>query len=160
MTVNRRLTAVAIPAAVVAVVGGVISYTHIYALAIRTDQGGTAAHLLPLSLDGLVVAGSAVLLAGNRLGWLAIVPGVVGTLFANVTAMLPHGNLSAAVASWPAASFILATFVLERWLRSGADESSPEPAAVPAVVPDHPAPAQPVPSLNGSGWSRTAATDW
>ena len=158
MTWNRRLTAAAIPAAVVAVVGGVISYGHIAALGMRTHQGSIAAHLLPLSLDGLVVAGSVLLLAGSWLGWLAVVPGVAGTLFANIEAMAPHGDLSAAVASWPAASFIIATFVLERWLRS--EMATPEPTPVPAVVPDHPAPAQPAPALNGSGsgWSRPAAS--
>ena len=159
MMLNRRLAAVAIPAAVVAVVGGVTSYTHIYALAIRTDQGGTAAHLLPLSLDGLIVAGSVVLLAGSRMGWLAVVPGVVVTLYANIAAMWPHGDLSAAVASWPAASFIIATATLERWVRSGLVKDTRAAGPAPVPVPD-PLPVQPVPALNGSGWSRSRESSW
>lgn len=115
---SRPVLVVALPTAAVAVFAGVISYTHVYALAVRTGQGSVAAHLMPLSLDGLIVAGSAILLAGSWLGWLGVVPGVCGTLFANVVSMLPHGHLSAVVASWPAIAFSLSTFMLERWMAS------------------------------------------
>jgi hypothetical protein len=87
---------------------------------------------------------------------------VLGTLYANVASMLPHGDLSAAVASWPAASFIIATFILERWLRSGVSVTRPDAAPVTTVgqVPDHPRPDQPAAALNGSGWSRPTTSDW
>ena len=155
MTWDRQTYAAAAPVAAVAIFAGIVSYTHVYALAMRTSQGSVAAHLLPLSLDGLIVAGSAVLLAGSRLGWLGLVPGVAGTLYANVMSMLPHGHLSATVASWPAIAFSVATFMLERWLKSQAgrggqggrevanlvDESSiaepsPEPVLATPVPPN------------------------
>jgi hypothetical protein len=147
---NRTVVLVALPTAAVAVFAGIVSYTHVYALAMRTEQGSTAAHLLPLSLDGLIVAGSAILLAGSWLGWLGVVPGVAGTLYANVVSMLPHGHLAATVASWPAIAFSVATFMLERWLKSqvgrggqggrkvAADvaiEASPEPLPEPGPEP-------------------------
>jgi len=114
---DRLTIAGAVPVGAVGIFAGVVSYTHVYALAVRTDQGGVAAHLMPLSLDGLIVAGSVLLLAGYALGWLGVALGVVGTLYANVVSMLPHGHLSAGVASWPAISFAVATFSLERWLK-------------------------------------------
>ena len=114
----RPVLLAALPTAVVALIAGCVSYTHVYALAVRTQQGSVASHLLPLSLDGLIVAGSAILLAGSWLGWLGVAPGVIGTLFANVVSMLPHGHLSATVASWPAIAFTVSSFMLERWLRS------------------------------------------
>ena len=154
MNWDRRTFAAAIPVAAVAVFAGVVSYTHVYALAVRTDQGGVAAHLMPLSLDGLIVAGSVLLLAGFALGWLGVVLGVAGTLYANVVSMLPHGHLSATIASWPAISFAVATFLLERWIKRqvsrggqggqevaenpihlGIPEPSPEPVLATPVPP-------------------------
>ena len=165
---SRPVLLVVLPAAAVALFAGVISYTHVYALAVRTDQGTVASHLLPLSLDGLIVAGSAVLLAGSWLGWLGVVPGVVGTLFANVVSMLPHGRLSATVASWPAVAFTVASFMLERWLKSqvavpyGTDNPGGMPVGlseVPETVPD----GTTVPAAsNGhsSGWSAAPSGGW
>ena len=161
---TRPVLLAALPVAAVALIAGVISYTHVYALAVRTQQGSVASHLLPLSLDGLIVAGSAVLLAGSWLGWLGVIPGVLGTLYANVVSMLPHGHLSAAVASWPAISFAVSTFVLERWLASkggqevvteGADRDmthdsiEPVPAVVPAASNGH-----------STGWAAAPSSGW
>ncbi len=159
----RPVLLAAFPTAAVAFVAGVVSYTHVYALAVRTQQGSVASHLLPLSLDGLIVAGSAILLGGSRLGWLGVALGVTGTLFANVVSMLPHGHLSATVASWPAIAFTVASFMLERWLKSQAGqgrptivrpadiapEPDPEPAAVPAALNGH-----------GTAWSAAPKTGW
>lgn len=154
---TRPVLLAALPVAAVAVIAGVVSYTHVYALAARTQQGSTAAHLLPLSLDGLIVAGSVILLAGSRLGWLGVVPGVVGTLFANVVSMLPHGRLSATVASWPAIAFTVASFVLERWLRSQSE--------IRNAVADLPAETgKNLPNLNGHGtgtaWAAARPGGW
>jgi len=107
----------------VAVVAGVVSYSHIVALGLRTGQSPADAHLLPLAVDGLIVAGSVILLAGSALGWLGVVPGIGATLFANVESGVGHGPLAATVAAWPAAAFSLASFVLERWLKARAKPS-------------------------------------
>ena len=135
MTRDRTALLAALPVAAVAVFAGIVSYSHIFALAVRTGQSGTAARLLPLSVDLLIVAGSVILLAegGNsRLGWLGVGPGVVATLFANVESGLPHGPLGATVAAWPAVAFSVATFMVERWLKSRAGVL---PAAAPGTVP-------------------------
>ena len=120
MTRDRSAILAALPVAAVAVIAGVVSYSHIEALGLRTGQSITDARLLPLAVDGLIVAGSVILLAGSLLGWLAVVPGVGATVFANVASGLPHGPLAATVAAWPAAAFSLASFTLERWLKSRA----------------------------------------
>jgi hypothetical protein len=123
---DRSAILAALPVAAVAVIAGVVSYSHIAALGLRTGQSPADAHLLPLAVDGLIVAGSVILLAGSLLGWLAVVPGIVATVFANVESGLPHGPLAATVAAWPALAFSLASFTLERWLKSRA---KPAPAA-------------------------------
>lgn len=115
---DRSAITAALPVAAVAVVAGVVSYSHIIALGLRTGQSTADAHLLPLVVDGLIVAGSVILLAGSLLGWLGVVPGIDATVFANVASGLPHGPLAATVAAWPAAAFSLASFTLERWLKS------------------------------------------
>jgi hypothetical protein len=99
---------------------GKVSYTHITALGLRTHQGWTDSHLLAVPIDGLIVGGSVILAAGSLLGWLGVVPGIAATLFANLQYGLPHGALSAAVSTWPAIAFSVATFMLERWLKSQA----------------------------------------
>jgi hypothetical protein len=127
---NRTAILAAVPVAAVAVIAGVVSYSHIEALGLRTGQTLADALLLPLAVDGLIVAGSVILLAGSALGWISVALGVAATLFANVESGLPDGPLAATVAAWPAVAFTVASFVLERWLKS---------QAVPEAVPGVPA---------------------
>lgn len=129
MTWDRSAITAALPVATVAVIAGVVSYSHIIALGVRTGQSTADAHLLPLAVDGLIVAGSVILLAGSLLGWLGVIPGVGATVFANIASGLPHGPLAATVAAWPAAAFSLASFTLERWLKA---------RAKPAITSDGP----------------------
>ena len=56
----RVLTALAV--LVVAAIAAVVSYSHIYGLGHLHGQDGTAARLLPVSVDGLILASSLVLL--------------------------------------------------------------------------------------------------
>lgn len=112
------VVAVCVPALAVAAFAGIQSYSHIEQLAVRAAEPLTDARLLPLSLDGLIVAGVVIILAGSALGWLCVAPGVAGTLFANLAWGLPHGHLAATVATWPAVAFSVVSYVLERWLKS------------------------------------------
>jgi Protein of unknown function (DUF2637) len=143
--VTRPVLIVAFPVAVVAVVAGTVSYSHIVGLGLRTGQSTIDAHLLPLAVDGLIAAGSVILAAGSWLGWLGVIPGVGATLFANLESGLPHGQLAATVATWPAVAFTVASFMLERWLKSQIKVRSADSGPAPAL-PD------PVPAvLNGRG---------
>ena len=142
----------AAPVAAVAVFAGIVSYSHIYRLAVATGQAGTAARLMPLSVDCLIIAGSVILFqAGARqqwLGWLGVGPGVAATVFATGESGIGHGWLAATVAGWPALAFSLASFMLERWL-----SSQVRGAAVPA-----PASAEPRAVTGGAGVPADAAT--
>ena len=108
------------------------------------------------------MAGSVILLAGSALGWLGVVLGVTGTLYANVMSGLPRGPLAATVAAWPAIAFTVASFMLERWLKSQVgngpvlDRHDQEtPVAIPAV----PGPSA---ALNGhsTGWAAAPTSGW
>jgi len=128
MTRDRTALLAALPVAAVAAIAAVQSYNHIVALALRAHQDSLDAHLLPFSIDGLITAGVAVLVAGYGLGWLSVALGVAATVFANVMSGLPYGPLAASVAAWPAIAFSVASFVLEKWIKSQAGQERPAAA--------------------------------
>jgi Protein of unknown function (DUF2637) len=107
----RRMTAAAV--LFVAAIAAVISFTHIRYLAATHGQATVAAYLLPLSIDGTVVAASMVMLRAARTGmrtpWLARVmlgASVAATLAANVAYGARYGLAGALLSGWPAAAFI------------------------------------------------------
>jgi hypothetical protein len=98
----RAATAAVVTA--VAAFAAVVSYSHVFDLGRLHGQSGTAARLLPLSVDGLILAASLVLLREARNGrpapalarrmfWL----GVSATLAANALYGLAWGVLGVAV---------------------------------------------------------------
>jgi len=97
----------------VAAVAAVVSYEHMREVAARAGEQWRA-WLLPLSVDGLVVAASMVLLTrrragmgGGRLAWAALLGGVGASLAANIAAAEPTAT-ARVVAAWPALAFAVA----------------------------------------------------
>ena len=143
----RGVTVLAV--VVVAVIAAVVSYSHMQQLA---DHAGEAwrSWLIPLSIDGLVVAASMVLVTARRTGvgggvlaWGALGTGVVASLAANmadaraqVTAVL--------VAGWPAVAFAVAFELLLRQRHAEQPEDTTPPPVPVAVVDPSPGPHQPV----------------
>jgi hypothetical protein len=126
-------TACGLAISTVAVAAGWISYSHIYELTIALGGSRSTARLMPFSVDGMITVGSVVLLPdGGLLGWAAIIPGTVISVFANVESGLRHGALAATWAGMPAVSFFVACLILERWRAKQARK--PVPDNVPAVV--------------------------
>jgi Protein of unknown function (DUF2637) len=131
MTGDRLIRAsTALVVTAVAAFAAVVSYSHIYDLGRAHGQAGTAARLLPLSVDGLILAASLVMLheARNRrpappLARFALWLGIAATLGANAAYGAPYGPLGVVVSTWPAVSFVLAVEValgLVRRARPGA----------------------------------------
>jgi hypothetical protein len=128
----------------VAAIAAIVSYSHIYELGRAHGGAGTAARLLPLSVDMLILVGELMLLheadaKGRRfvLGWVLIWSGILATLGANVTYGAQFGALGALIWGWPAYSFILAAggmvaIVKRRAARDGAQVPA---GAVPLPVP-------------------------
>ena len=97
----------------VAAVAAVVSYSHIYGLGRAHGQDGTAAGLLPLTVDGLILAASLVLLheARNgrdapRLARLMLWLGIAATIGANIAHGAGYGLVGALISAWPAVAFI------------------------------------------------------
>jgi hypothetical protein len=113
-------------AVVVAVAGiaGAISYGHMHDWASVNGEPAWRALLFPLSVDGLLIAASAVLLADSRAGrqadWLAYLLVVVGSAV-SVTANVAHDWESRvagiAIAGWPPLALVGSYELLMRLLR-------------------------------------------
>jgi Protein of unknown function (DUF2637)/Lsr2 len=97
----------------VAAIAAVISYSHILHVALTHGQTDLDARLLPLSVDGLILAASltAFFASRNKLPipalarWM-LIAGILATVAANALYGLSHGLLGAVLSSWPALSFI------------------------------------------------------
>jgi len=91
----------------VATFAAIISYTHLYELSHHQA-------LLPLCVDGMMVAASLVLLAASRaklsalpLARVALWAGILATVAGNLAYGLPEGWLAGFVSMWPAVCFVL-----------------------------------------------------
>ena len=136
-----RLIRIATTAVVCAVAGfaAVVSYSHIYDLGRAHGQDGSPARLLPLSVDGLILAASLVLLHEARNGrdaprlarvmlWL----GIGATVGANIAYGAGFGLLGAVISAWPAVAFIGSVELVMMLVRRA---RGPQPARDAPVVP-------------------------
>jgi hypothetical protein len=124
----------------VAAFAAVVSYSHIYGLGRAHGQDGTAARLLPLSVDGLILAASLVLLHEARndrdaprlarfMLWLGI--------GANIAFGAGYGLLGALISAWPAVAFIGSVEIaMQQVRRSRVPRSAIIVPAVPQVPGD------------------------
>jgi Protein of unknown function (DUF2637) len=86
---------------------------HAYGLVRAHGETGWTAHLIPLTVDGLIWASSMVMLDSVRRDvavpslarWLLGL-GIAATLAANVAHGLGHGLIGAAVGAWPAVALV------------------------------------------------------
>ena len=145
MTGDRviRFTTAAVVCAVAAF-AAVVTYSHIYGLGRAHGQDGTAARLLPLSVDGLILAASLVLLHEARNGrdapglarfmlWL----GIGATIGANIAYGAGYGLLGALISAWPAVAFIGAVEIaMQQVRRARGPRAATSGPAVPAVPGD------------------------
>jgi hypothetical protein len=121
-TAIRVLAAIVVLA--VAAFAAIVSYSHIFELGRHHGQDGTAARLLPLSVDGLIAAASLVMLHAARrklpvpqLARWMLGLGVGATVAANVEYGMPFGWLAAVVSAWPAVAFVGSVEMAVRFVR-------------------------------------------
>lgn len=138
-----RRTAVA-SVLLVGLVAAVVSYAHIYELAARSGEGWRSS-LLPLSVDGMLVAATLAIVDRRRrrepagwVPWLGLTLGIVASLAGNVAAARPD-LVSQVVAAWPPCALAVAIETLVVILRRPRVEVAPAPT-VQAAHPDDPDP--------------------
>ena len=126
----------------VAAFAAVVSYSHIYGLGRAHGQDGTAARLLPLSVDGLILAASLVLLHEARndrdapgLARLMLWLGIGATVGANIAFGARYGLLGALISAWPAVAFIGSVEIaMQQVRRARAPRAATTAPAVPGDV--------------------------
>ncbi len=140
-------------------IAAAISYQHLLTLAQQHGQSGWRASAFPLSVDGLELVSSLVLLADRRaarrsgwLPWAALGAGAVASLFANI-AVAEHNWIARTIAGWPALALIIAIKLLSGLLEHAA---TPPPSTVDARPATRPstAPNNPVPDVPDGATSR------
>ncbi|PRX48702.1 uncharacterized protein DUF2637 [Prauserella shujinwangii] len=115
-------TAGLVSGALVALVAAIASYTHMRELAAAHGEAWLA-FLVPLSVDGLLVVASLVIVNARRsrgetpwLAWTALIVGVLVSLAANVAAAEPD-LVSRLVAAWPPLAFAVSFELVLRLVR-------------------------------------------
>ena len=108
----RHLTTAAV--LLVAAIAAVVSYQHLYHLAVTHGETRMDSALIPLSIDGTVVTASLLMLRAARLGlptpWLArcmLAVAVIMTVAANVAFGWQYAIWGILIAGWPAAAFLM-----------------------------------------------------
>jgi hypothetical protein len=147
----------------VAGIAAVVSYRHMRAVAILHGEDPTNSAIIPLSVDGLIVAASMTMLADSRAhrrrSWLAytlLALASAASLAANVMHAQP--DLAARIiAAWPSAALIGAYELLTAQIRAAVSATAPQRLCDPAAPADSPAGAedpspnaQPADSTSGS----------
>ncbi|MEV5711837.1 DUF2637 domain-containing protein [Actinoallomurus sp. NPDC052274] len=140
----RRTTTVSVVC--LALIAAVVSFGHMHELAVRHGETTLNATLIPLSVDGMVVASSmSVLLVGRAgigipwLPWTLLIVGSLASLAANVEVAEPT-VVGRVIAAWPSFAFVGAYHLLQGQLRMRlltqqkqddpeAGNAEPEPAA-------------------------------
>ncbi|RNM12064.1 DUF2637 domain-containing protein [Nocardioides pocheonensis] len=131
----------------------------------RSGESGLTSWLLPVSIDGAVVAAVSVLLADSRAGrrpaaltWLLLALGLSASLAANVAAAEPSAT-ARAVAAWPPIALALGIEVLAGLARRGESASSDAEAGSRPPAPGRPASAAETDGINGTRLGAEGAGD-
>lgn len=137
--------------AIVAAVAAVVSYAHMQQVAQAAGEGWRS-HLLPLSVDGLLIAAAMSMVVArlhgkdpSPLAWLALTLGIVASLAANVAAAEPTWE-ARLVAAWSPLALALALELLMQQIRRAtptAPQRSDTASATAAAPPRAPAPPAP-----------------
>jgi hypothetical protein len=119
---SRWTTIVAV--LMLAVIAAVVSYSHMYELALRNGEPEWRAALFPLSVDGMIVGASMTLLSdarngrkGGLLPWTLLIIGSGASLAANVAVADPT-MWSRIIHAWPSFALIGAYELLMREFRT------------------------------------------
>jgi hypothetical protein len=107
-------------------IAAVVSYRHMHTLTLAHGESAWTAGLIPLSVDGMIIASSMTLLAdsragsaGGRLPWALLAAGSTASLAANIAVAEPttYGRV---IAAWPSFALIGAYELLMRQIRHAA----------------------------------------
>jgi hypothetical protein len=113
----------------VGLAAAVLSYRHQFELAAGHGESVLTAKLIPISIDGLLLAGTLAVLDASRRqtghAWVARVTvglGVAMTMWANIVHGIGYGWTGIIISGWPPVALMAAIEVLARMVRPSAPE--------------------------------------
>ena len=114
-----------------AVIAGMVSFTHMRVLAAGHGEGGWQAFTFPMSVDGVEIVASLVLLSDRRLErrssvlvWVSLAVGTGASMAANVAVAIPD-LIGRVISGWPAVALLIAIKLLSGLI----SHPTPTPAA-------------------------------
>jgi hypothetical protein len=124
-------------------IAAVVSYGHLHLLALHHGEGRLASALIPLSVDGMIVAASMSLLLDSRLGrrggvlpWALLIIGALASLAANIAVAEPT-VIGRVIAAWPSFALTASYELLMRQVRHAAMQTRQSGVArMPASAAD------------------------
>lgn len=133
-----------VSAGIVAGIAGYASYWHMASVALRAGERAELAHVMPLSVDGMLIVASIAMVDDRQQGlrprpWAkaGFLIGITASIAANVTAAQPTW-LGRVVAAWPALALLLVVEILSsRGHKSEAEEEESTveaPMSAPAAT--------------------------
>lgn len=130
---NAMRLARATSTAAVASIAAWSSWSHMVHVALRFGERPEVAYVLPISVDGMLIVASTVMVddkrTGGRVRWsarIAFVAGVAASVAANIAAAEPTAG-ARIVAAWPAVALLLVVEMLARTRRPEAVQPLPAP---------------------------------
>lgn len=130
-------------------IAAVVSFRHMHELALAHGEDALAAALIPLAVDGTIVAASMSLLLASRNGsrggplpWCMLLISSLASLAANIAVAEPTIT-ARLIAGWPSLALIGAYEMLMSQVRSRARsrtpaDQSPQKVSQPVIEPDEP----------------------
>lgn len=163
----RRTTTVTV--VVLAAIAAVVSYGHMHELAVRHGETSAAAAIVPISVDGMIVAASLALLVDSRAGrrggalpWTFVLLGIGASLAANVAVAEPT-VVGRIIAAWPSVALSGAYEMLMRMIRMSArrdGRSRVDPVAIDSPQADGSQPPQDPPGARRGRSLQREAWHW
>ncbi|MFC5833638.1 DUF2637 domain-containing protein [Nonomuraea insulae] len=129
----------------VAGIAAVVSYQHMHELAVQNGESWLGATLIPLAVDGMIVASSMSVLHASRCGrrggalpWILLVVGSLASLAANVAVADPT-VIARVIAAWPSFALIGAYEMLMGQIRQSRapqtmDDAEPDGSSKASLV--------------------------
>lgn len=124
----------------VGLVAAIVSYNHMYELATKAGEDWRAA-LIPLSVDGMLVAATLAIVDRRRarqpagwVPWTGLGLGLFASLAANIAAAQPE-FAAQAIAAWPPVALAISIETLVIVLRNTTPKPKPKVEAKPVVEP-------------------------
>ncbi|MGP4024374.1 DUF2637 domain-containing protein [Actinomadura sp. 3N407] len=155
MNAGDRVIRITTAASVLGVgaIAGLVSYRHALEVVRAHGETGLTALLVPLTVDGLVVVASMVLLDSARrredappLARWALGMGIGATVAVNVLHGVEHGPVGATIAAWPAVTLVVVVELLMTMIRRGGGAAADPPIKTDSrdVIMDGPTTPAPV----------------